>query len=123
MTSQKFDQPSVPVLDQSRLLQEFGDDPEVLEELRRLFLEHIPPLIDEIRTALTTGDGERAARSAHSLKGAVSTYGGMRLAGLCKTLELTARNGDLAGAAEILPRMMEESDLLLTTIRQLSDPR
>jgi HPt (histidine-containing phosphotransfer) domain-containing protein len=92
--------PEVPVIDESRLLAEFGGAPEILAELRDLFLEHAPPLYEGIGQALDSGDLPAIVDMAHSLKGACATYGAARLTMVCKSLELTARAGDLAGARQ-----------------------
>lgn len=92
--------PDVPVIDESRLMSEFGGSPEILAELRDLFLEHAPPLYEGISQALETGELPVIVDMAHSLKGACATYGAARLAMICKDLELTARAGNLAAARQ-----------------------
>ena len=87
--------PEVPVIDETRLLEEFGGDEEILNELRDLFLEHVPPLFSEIEDAAQSGDAESLATNIHSLKGACSTYGAPRLAMLCKQVEILARDGNI----------------------------
>jgi len=87
--------PEVPVIDETRLLEEFGGDQEILNELRDLFLEHVPPLFSDIEAAANSGDAESLATNIHSLKGACSTYGAPRLAMLCKQVEMLARDGEI----------------------------
>ena len=88
----------VPVIDESRLLAEFGGDQEILAELRDLFLDQAPPLFDVIVSALDSGDLAVIAKEAHSLKGACATYGAPRLTMVCKEIELAAKSGDLETA-------------------------
>ena len=57
----------VPVLDESRLLEAFGDDPEILVELRDLYVQHCPPLLEEIRVAFESGDGQAVASNAPTI--------------------------------------------------------
>ena len=85
----------MPVIDESRLMAEFGGDEEILRELRDLFLEHAPPLYKAMKEAIGNGDCERAAREAHSFKGACATYGAPRLAMICKEFEMLAKEEDL----------------------------
>ena len=87
--------PDVPVIDETRLINEFGGDQEILDELRDLFLEHAPPLFAAMSQAIESGDCESLARDAHSFKGACATYGAARLAMVCKEFELAAKSGDL----------------------------
>ena len=103
--------PDVPVIDETRLLEEFGGDQEILNELRDLFLEHVPPLFADIEEAANSGDSESLATNIHSLKGACSTYGAPRLAMVCKQVELLARNGEIGSVKanfEILRKEYEQ---------------
>ncbi len=86
--------PDTPVIDESRLMAEFGGDLEILAELRDLFLDHAPPLHEAIKQAIIAEDLAVIARDAHSLKGACATYGAPRLAMVCKILEKAAKDGD-----------------------------
>ena len=88
--------PEMPVIDESRLMAEFGGDREILAELRDLFLDHAPPLFESIRQAIADRELDVIARDGHSLKGACATYGAPRLAMICKVVELAAKAGDWA---------------------------
>jgi len=109
----------LPVLDESRLLEEFGDDPAILGELRDLFLQHIPPLLDEIKEAHRAGDGEAIAKAAHSLKGASSTYGAQRVAAVCKSVETKAKKGQLDEAQQSIDLLETELGMVLARIAEL----
>lgn len=87
--------PDVPVIDESRLLSEFGGDREILAELRDLFLSQAPPLYTAILEALDGGVVPDLVKDAHSLKGACATYGAPRLTMVCKEIELAGKAGDL----------------------------
>jgi HPt (histidine-containing phosphotransfer) domain-containing protein len=90
--------PDVPVIDESRLLAEIGGDPEILAELRDLFLAQAPPLYTAILAALDSGTVPELVKDAHSLKGACATYGAPRLTMVCKEIELAGKAGDLETA-------------------------
>lgn len=123
MSSPDLPDATAPILDQSRLLEEFGADPEILAELRNLFLEHAPPLLGQMREAWRAGDAEALARAAHSLKGASSTYGALRMSEVCRSLELAARQGRLEGLEEGLERLERELDLVGASFGELSAGR
>ncbi len=112
--------PDTPVIDESRLLAEFGDDTEILAELRDLFLEHAPPLYEAISQAVVDQDLAIIARDAHSLKGACATYGAPRLAMVCKVLELAAKNDDWGPINEHLDSFRSEYEQLLQAIGNLN---
>ena len=90
--------PEQPVIDESRLLAEFGGDREILAELRDLFLSQAPPLRESILACLDNGNVTDLVRDAHSLKGACATYGAPRLTMVCKEIEMSGKAGDLESA-------------------------
>ncbi len=111
--------PDVPVIDETRLLEEFGGDQEILNELRDLFLEHVPPLFSDIEEAAKSGDGESLATNVHSLKGACSTYGAPRLAMVCKQLELLARDGKMDAVKASFEILRREYDQVYEQIKNV----
>lgn len=90
--------PEVPVIDESRLLSEFGGDREILAELRDLFLSQAPPLYSSILEALDSGAVPDLVKDAHSLKGACATYGAPRLTLVCKEIEMAGKAADIETA-------------------------
>ncbi len=98
----------LPVIDENRLMAEFGDMPEILSELRDMFLEHTPPLYDAISDGVKNHDMEVILRAAHSLKGACSTFGAPRLAHACKEVETAAKAEDIAAIEAYLSVFEEE---------------
>jgi HPt (histidine-containing phosphotransfer) domain-containing protein len=92
----------LPVIDENRLMAEFGDMPEILSELRDLFLEHAPPLFEAIVDGVQNRDNEALLKASHSLKGASSTFGAPRLTHTCKEIEAAAKAGDVAAIGAYL---------------------
>jgi HPt (histidine-containing phosphotransfer) domain-containing protein len=90
--------PEVPIIDESRLLSEFGGDREILAELRDLFLEQAPPLYAAILKSMDSANVPDMVKDAHSLKGACATYGAPRMTAVCKEIELAGKVGDLETA-------------------------
>lgn len=111
--------PDVPVIDETRLLEEFGGDQEILNELRDLFLEHVPPLFSDIEEAANSADTESLATNVHSLKGACSTYGAPRLAMLCKQVELLARAGEMDAVKANFEHLRREYDQVYEQIKSV----
>ncbi len=107
------------VIDKSRLVGEFGEDPEILAELRDLFLAHIPPLLDEICAAFSAGDASRVSKAAHSMKGASNTYGACRLAEVARIVEVESKEKGLADLATDVSALAEELARVTEAIRTL----
>ena len=114
--------PDVPVIDESRMISEFGGDMEILAELRDLFMEHVPPLFQEIEQAVNAGEAEAIAAHTHSLKGACATYGAPRLAMVCKDAELAARAGEVQVVQDHLSDLRHEYEQVCQAISSIGAP-
>lgn len=114
--------PELPVVDETRLLAEFGGDQTILTELRDLFMEHVPPQFEEIVQAIADGNAEEIAKQTHSLKGACATYGAPRLAMICKDAELAARAGDIEIIREHLDELRQEYEKVCQAIGNIGVP-
>ena len=112
--------PDMPVIDESRLMAEFGGDREILAELRDLFLEHAPPLFEAINQAIADQDLTVIARDGHSLKGACATYGAPRLAMVCKVMELAAKGNDWSIINDHRDLFAEEYEKVFEAISSLT---
>jgi two-component system sensor histidine kinase/response regulator len=83
------------LIDEVRM-QTFRDDyPDIVDQLLELFLSSTPPLLDELRTAVDTGDQDELRRTAHKLKGSCQNIGATFMVTLCRTIE--GAGDDVAG--------------------------
>lgn len=100
------------LLDLSKINSIRSLDPEgthgLLRKVVEFYIEKSPELIEQITTALVTGDGEVVFRAAHSLKSSSATIGAMGLSETCRQLEASGRSGNLDGAMELSERMKSE---------------
>ena len=83
-----------------KLAEDLGLEEEEYLELIELFLESGTSDLNQLQAAIEEGDAEKAARAAHSLKGASGNLGLMELHELAKTIEAGVRNNRLKGMAE-----------------------
>jgi len=81
---------------------------EAVGELVDAFLEDADAQMTTLHGAVERGDAELAGRTAHTLKSNGATFGAQSFAGLCRTIEAAAREGELADAPELLGRVDEE---------------
>jgi signal transduction histidine kinase/CheY-like chemotaxis protein len=94
----------------------YPDDPELLEQLIRVFLADAPPYVDGLENALAVGDTEQIVFHAHTLKGMA---GNLNLSTLVTALRVMMENGsghDLERARADFPGLR---DLFLSISRGL----
>ena len=95
-------------VDREESLERVGGDPVLLRELAVVFLEDLPQKLAAMEAAIGRDDAEGLRGAAHSLKGAVSTFGAEPARVAALALEELGKSGDLAGAAEVLVRLKTE---------------
>ncbi len=111
-------------IDGASLLARADGDVDLLRELARLFIEHGPRMLDELREALMTLDARAVERSAHRIKGSLDTVAATVAADLAHRLECLGREGNLARAGELflqLEREFRHMSPELTALAQKAD--
>jgi HPt (histidine-containing phosphotransfer) domain-containing protein len=113
----------VPVLD-DRVIETLRQlttpgEPDVLTEVLRLFLHEVPPRIDRLRNAWTTGDIQGMYRAAHSLKGSAGNIGAQRLYDVARQLDELGRAGNVASSAQLVAALGIEFDKVEVEIHRL----
>ena len=88
-------------LAQIRALQRPGQ-PSVLGGIIDLYLDNAPTLLQQMREAITAGDGEALCQAAHGFKSSSATLGATRLAAVCEDLERRGRNRCLEDTSALL---------------------
>ena len=82
--------------------------PTLLDSMIDLYLRHSPALIEAIETAVANMQADELSQAVHTLKSSTSNLGGTRLAMVAKECEVLAREGGVAQAAQIVPRIRKE---------------
>lgn len=82
-----------------------GGDIDLLKEIAQLFIEDYPKVLEELHQAVESGDAQAVERTAHGLKGSVSTFGARAAMEAARTLENLGR-----------ARQLEELRQVLTTL-------
>jgi two-component system, sensor histidine kinase and response regulator len=100
------------LLDRANALARVGGDLDLLKEIAALFLDEYPRELDEIRTALASGDAHTLERSAHGLKGAVANFGARPAVDAAFQLEQLGR----AGKLEQVPVFLAELERALACL-------
>jgi PAS domain S-box-containing protein len=84
------------VMDRSAALERVGGDTQLLRELAGVFLAECPQWLSEIRGAINTRDPLKLKRAAHTLKGAVGTFGAAEAFEASLRLEKMSSLGELS---------------------------
>ena len=106
------------VLETLRQLTEPGE-PDVLEEVLRIFLQEAPPRIERLRTSWAAGNIVEMQRAAHSLKGSAGNIGATALHNVCRQLDERGRSGEVADLAPLVDAMVMEFGKVEAEIRRL----
>jgi PAS domain S-box-containing protein len=81
---------------------------ESLAGLIETFLDQVSDQIARLSAASERGETDDVRREAHTLKSNAASFGGVRLADLCRELETAAKNGTLDGASDLIDRIATE---------------
>jgi TMAO reductase system sensor TorS len=107
--SEQRDLSRIPLVDASVLRNIAAlANPTLLDSMIDLYLRHSPDLIGAIETAAANMQADELSQAVHTLKSSTANLGGTRLAMVSKECEVLAREGGVAQAAQIVPRIRKE---------------
>jgi PAS domain S-box-containing protein len=94
-------------LDQQTLdnLQALPNGPTILRKVIQAYLRHTPRLLEALREAITHDESVAWRQIAHSLKSSSANIGALKLAALCKDLEMLHTTPATAAAATMLAQI------------------
>jgi two-component system sensor histidine kinase/response regulator len=120
-----FEKNSKPeVMDIEAALKLVGGDEDILKEVVTVFLEQdYPGQIKRLRDGVDRNDAQTVKESAHSIKGAVRSFGGTALGRTALQLEEMGRNNDLTGAEAVLQELEQEAKQFADFFAQYSQQR
>ncbi len=101
-----------PPVDISAALQSVEGDQDLLVDLFEAFQQDYPKQLAELQDAIGTGNAERMAQVAHSLKGAVGYFGAQTVHTLAHRLETMGHQAELEGASAVLQQLERELERL-----------
>lgn len=96
ITTTESPSPAEKSLDRQLALSRVGGDLELLKEIAHLFVEDYPKLLDDLHHAIAAGDAGAVERTAHGLKGSVSTFGARTAMEAARSIESLGRARQLA---------------------------
>jgi HPt (histidine-containing phosphotransfer) domain-containing protein len=99
--------------DQGELLARVDHDRELLHDLLRIFKEEFPRQLQVLREAVSSGDGQRVAAVAHTMKGMLSNLAASQSAASAERLEQLGRSGEKSGFRDALAAFERDATKLL----------
>ncbi|MFQ5631976.1 MAG: Hpt domain-containing protein [bacterium] len=110
---------SVQAVDPEEVLDRVDGDLEFLQELAELFFDSSEELLEELQSAIASGDTVSVGTAAHTLKGAVGNFGAMRAFNLALELEKMGKNGMLDQAKAVSANLEAELQEVKTQIQKI----
>jgi len=96
-------------------------NPMFMRDITGLFREDAVLRIHELRDSAARNDSATLMRAAHALKSSSGNIGASRMYSLCATIEQSARQGSLAGVADMVEQLAAELDRALKALSESSD--
>jgi HPt (histidine-containing phosphotransfer) domain-containing protein len=94
------------------MLERLGGDDQLLDEVLNVFMEELPEMISDLRTAVSGQSADAIMRAAHSIKGALLNISAESSAELAFKLEELGRAERVDGTRELQAELEVELDRL-----------
>ena len=101
------------------VLERFGGDAEMVQQLADIFLEEVPRQLADVRAAIDAADAPELRRTAHKLKGSVGTFAEGAAYETSLRLEFMGRDSDLGdgdAAWAALASAVQDLERVLTSL-------
>jgi len=105
------------------LLAMVGSDDGMLRELRDIFEEEAPRVLNDILDAVIVRDALAIEHHTHLMKNVVATVGGQDAREIAMALERAARANDLGGTADLADRLAREISALRAALSSFISAR
>lgn len=105
-------------IDLGSALHAVNGDHDLLRQIFAAFLEECPNLLKNIEAALARGDAPACQMAAHTLKGAVRTFGADNATRLSSDIELACKQGNLELARAAWPELSVEVEAIREELEQ-----
>ena len=89
-----------------KLVAIFGDDPQTLKDISRLFLEQCDTLLADMRKAIDTQNVEKLSMAAHTFKGSALSFGLETLSKQAQSLETMGKTKNMSKARNALKSLI-----------------
>ncbi|MFN0012506.1 MAG: response regulator [Phycisphaerales bacterium] len=109
-----------PLIDRAELMENLGDDHDLLVQLAATFHATGPKLLGDLRAAFAAGDAPGVEQWSHKLAGKFGVFFAHDAVKAARELEGLARAGNLAAAAPSLARLETHSAAFTAALKDLT---
>ena len=108
---------TVSIFDPSQLLNELGEEWELLEEILGIFQESTASDLKLLREAIGSGNSDQAIRRAHKIKGAAANINAEGVRKAACDIETAVRAGSTQETNALMKNLIQEFDTLTQLLR------
>jgi HPt (histidine-containing phosphotransfer) domain-containing protein len=108
------------VVDWEGTLRRLGGDRELLATLAKVFAEDAPGLLDKLKAAVASMQGEQIRSAAHALRGLAANFGAPAIMAPLRQLEEIGARDDLGHAKLLLEQVCDNTTKLQESLDQQS---
>jgi HPt (histidine-containing phosphotransfer) domain-containing protein len=112
---------NLPVLEPEKFEEQVGYDNELMVEIIDLFLEERKGQVVEMRASAASGDWEALSRTAHTIKGSLSSLHATRARSRAQELESASKNNDGEVSVRALTQLLKDLEVLEPELLGLKD--
>ena len=109
------------IIDWKGALSQTGNDPALLQNLVRIFLDESSDMLGAVQQAIETGNSPRLKLAAHALKGALGYFAASSGYDLAFELERMGERGDLADAATVYDNLLQTCKRIESALAEYLD--
>ncbi|MCH7995562.1 MAG: response regulator, partial [Planctomycetes bacterium] len=106
------DAPEQQPIDVETALDQLGGDRELLDDVVRIFVDTVPDLLTELRSACSSSDAKQVQASAHCIKGAASNICAEPIRDLAQRIEEMGKQDELEHLDSALVQLQDHMDRL-----------
>ncbi|MDK2830486.1 MAG: hypothetical protein PWQ75_238 [Methanolobus sp.] len=107
------------IFDYDLFMENIMDDMVIARGIIDIFNRNAPRQLEELKKAIDEEEIETIVNSAHSLKGASASVGGMALSDISSRIEMQAGTGEMGMILKMLPELEKSYDLLVQELEKI----
>ena len=107
------------IFDPSHLLNELGEEWELLEEILGIFQESTASDLESLRKAIVSGNSDQTIRWAHKIKGSAANINAEGVRKAACDIETSVRAGSMKETNALMENLFQQFDTLTQLLRSL----